>query len=142
MTSAPTTLDLQAERPPRSALGAASGSRLFGTVVAAPPWAYDRKMKGTLKAGTTMQNVPMDTLYPTMSVEEICALPVAELAGADSHLYLWTTQAWLRESYRVLDAWGYKQGAILVWSKPPKGVCGTYVCSTEFCIFGRRGNLQ
>ena len=87
-----------------------------------------------------MRSVRFDE-YPTMTVEEICELPVASVAGANSHLYLWTTQAWLRESYRVLDAWGYKQGAILVWSKPPKGVCGTYVCSAEYCIFGRRGTL-
>ena len=79
--------------------------------------------------------------YPTMTLAEIAAMPVSGVADKDAHLYLWTTQAWLRESYRVLDAWGYKQGAILVWSKPPKGVCGTYVCSTEYCIFGRRGNL-
>ena len=30
---------------------------------------------------------------------------------------------------------------MLVWSKPPKGVCGTWVCSAEFCIFARRGTL-
>jgi Transcriptional activator, adenine-specific DNA m ethyltransferase len=80
--------------------------------------------------------------YPTMSVDDICALPVRELAEDDAHLYLWTTQTFLRDTYRVLDAWGFRQGAMLVWSKPPKGVCGTYVCSVEFCVFARRGNLQ
>ena len=80
--------------------------------------------------------------YPTMSIDEICALPVRDLSEDDAHLYLWTTQLFLRDSYRVLDAWGFRQAAVLVWAKPPKGVCGTYVCSVEFCIFGRRGNLQ
>jgi N6-adenosine-specific RNA methylase IME4 len=79
--------------------------------------------------------------YETMSIDEIAALPVPALAEDDAHLYLWTTQSFLRDTYRVLDAWGFRQGAILVWSKPPKGVVGTYVCSVEFCIFARRGSL-
>ena len=79
--------------------------------------------------------------YPTMDTDAICELPVRAVADEGAHLYLWTTQAFLRDSYRVLDAWGFKQGAVLVWAKPPKGVCGTYVCSAEFCIFGRRGSL-
>jgi len=89
--------------------------------------------------GTAMKAAPMP--YPTMSVDEIAALPVRDFAEDDSHLYLWTTQAFLRDTYRVLDAWGFRQGAILVWSKPPMGVVGTYVCSVEFCIFARRGSL-
>ena len=80
--------------------------------------------------------------YPTMPVSEIAAMPVSGVAGKDAHLYLWTTQLFLRDAYTVLDAWGFKQGAILVWSKPAKGVCGTYVCSVEFCIFARRGSLE
>jgi len=100
-------------------------------------------MSGTLIPGATdtpaMKAAPMP--YPTMTVDEIAALPVPALAEDDAHLYLWTTQSFLRDTYRVLDAWGFRQGAILVWSKPPKGVVGTYVCSVEFCIFARRGSL-
>ncbi len=77
-----------------------------------------------------------------MTLDEIAELPVGNFAEDDSHLYLWTTQTFLHDAYRILDSWGFKQGAILVWSKPPKGVCGTYVCSVEFCIFARRGNLE
>lgn len=114
----------------------------YRTIVADPPWPMTR-FSGTLYAGSTdtapMKTVPLD--YPVMTLGDIAALPVNELAEDDSHLYLWTTQAFLRDSYSILEAWGYRQGAILVWSKPPKGVCGTYVCSVEFCIFARRGSL-
>ena len=79
--------------------------------------------------------------YPTMTLAEIESMPVSSVADKDAHLYLWTTQRFLRDAYTVLDAWGFKQGAVLVWSKPPKGVCGTWVCSAEFCIFARRGTL-
>ncbi len=117
----------------------------YRCIVADPPWRYQSRLRGTGGGqygtpGVKLVSVPFDE-YNTMSVDEICALPVPALAADDSHLYLWTTQAFLRETYRVLDAWGFKQGAILVWSKPPKGVVGTYVCSVEFCIFARRGNL-
>jgi N6-adenosine-specific RNA methylase IME4 len=86
-----------------------------------------------------MNAVPFD--YPVMPVADIAAMPVRDVAADDCHLYLWTTQRFLRDAYTVLDAWGFKQGAVLVWSKPPKGVCGTWVCSAEFCIFARRGTL-
>ena len=115
----------------------------YRCIVADPPWAYKTRMSGTLIPGATntpaMKAAPMP--YPTMTVDEIAALPVPAISEDDAHLYLWTTQTFLRDTYRVLDAWGFRQGAILVWSKPPKGVVGTYVCSVEFCIFARRGNL-
>jgi len=114
----------------------------YKCIVADPPWPMERS-KGTLFAGATdtapMKTVPLD--YPTMSIQEIIDMPVNDMAEPGCHLYLWTTQRFLRDSYRVLDAWGFRQGAMLVWSKPPKGVCGTWVCSAEFCIFARKGIL-
>ena len=80
--------------------------------------------------------------YPTMTLWEIAALPVRRWAADNAHLYLWTTQSFLRDAYMVLEAWGGSRARCLVWSKPPKGVCGTYVCSTELCIFARRGSLE
>jgi len=114
----------------------------FNCIVADPPWPYKKaKMKGTLGPGSGPMKA-VELHYPVMAIEEICALPVKKLAGKNCHLYLWTTQAFLRDAYTVLDAWGFKQGALLVWSKPPKGVVGTWVCSAEFCIFARRGTLR
>ena len=114
----------------------------FKCIVADPPWPTERK-KGTLYAGAT-DTPPMKTIaldYPVMSVPSIAAMPIRDTVEDGCHLYLWTTQRFLRSAYDVLDAWGFKQGAVLVWSKPPKGVCGTWVCSAEFCIFARRGAL-
>jgi N6-adenosine-specific RNA methylase IME4 len=120
------------------ALLAASDCSAFRCIVADPPWDVKRGAPQGRPAGVQLASQPLP--YPTMTVEEICALKVP--VAKDAHLYLWTTQTFLRETYRVLDAWGFKQGAILVWAKPPKGVCGTYVCSVEFCIFARRGSLE
>lgn len=81
--------------------------------------------------------------YPMMSVGEIKALPVSDLADpSGSHLHLWTTQRYLRDAYSVLDAWGFKPSSVLVWAKPPRGFVGTFACSTEFVLFARRGPLK
>jgi N6-adenosine-specific RNA methylase IME4 len=115
----------------------------FRCIVVDPPWPYKNKMGGTLfghgRIGTVMTAEPMP--YPTMSISEISSMPITKCAADGCHLYLWTTQVFLRYAYTILDSWGFKQGAVLVWSKPPKGVCGTWVCSAEFCIFARRGTL-
>ena len=121
----------------------------FRCIVADPPWEMERatgkgfgrrdKDGNRIIDGVTMKTVPLD--YPTMTIAEIAALPVRDVAAKGCHLYLWTTQRFLRDAYTVLDAWGFKQGAVLVWSKPPMGICGTWVCSAEFCIFARRGTL-
>jgi len=115
----------------------------YRTIVADPPWPYAGRMRGTLKARATdtapMKAAPLP--YGTMEIDEIAALPVEDLAADNAHLYLWTTQKFLPSAFSVLDGWGFRHAATLVWSKPPKGVVGTYVCSAEFCLFARRGSL-
>ena len=118
----------------------------FRCIVADPPWPYPSRLRGVGVSshygdpGVKLVSVPFDE-YKRMTVADIAALPVRDIASDGCHLYLWTTQRFLRDAYTVLDAWGFEQGAVLVWSKPPKGVVGTWVCSAEFCIFARRGTL-
>jgi N6-adenosine-specific RNA methylase IME4 len=81
--------------------------------------------------------------YATMSLEAIGALPVDDIAEPDAHLYLWTTQMYLRDAYDVVEAWGFgRPSSVLVWSKSPKGLSrSAFVCSAEFVLFARRGTL-
>ena len=78
-----------------------------------------------------------------MSVEEICALPVANLAEPDAHLYLWTINAYLEESYDVARAWGFEPSTMMTWVKQPKGcgLGGAFAIASEWCLFARRGKL-
>lgn len=56
--------------------------------------------------------------YPTMSTEELCALPVASLAAEDCALFLWATFPQLKEALRVIDAWGFRYKTVaFVWIK-------------------------
>jgi N6-adenosine-specific RNA methylase IME4 len=78
-----------------------------------------------------------------MSIEEICALPVRDLVERDAHLYLWTTNRYLRDAYYVAEAWGFVAVKPLVWVKEPKGFMGRpYTSSAEFCLYCRRGVLR
>ena len=118
-------------------------SEKYRTIVADPPWHYDR-------TGVTFEDASSGRFrgsgvpYATMTVDEIAALPVRALADSDAHLYLWTTQRYLRDAYRIAEAWGFTVSCALVWCKRPTGwnVGGTFMSTVEFVLFGRRGSLK
>jgi N6-adenosine-specific RNA methylase IME4 len=55
--------------------------------------------------------------YPTMTEEEIAALPVGELALADAVLFIWTTVPWLRKTIRLFEGWGFEYVSEYAWDK-------------------------
>jgi len=93
----------------------------YRTIVADPPW----PIGGFPKWGYAGENNPVP--YPTMTVEEIKALPVRSLAEADKWhvngdrggciLFLWTTTEFLCDAHDVARAWGFTPKAVLVWCK-------------------------
>lgn len=109
----------------------AGKSAPFGTIYADPPWQYGNQ--GT--RGSTGDH------YVGMSVDEICALPVARLAAEKSHLHLWTTNAFLFDAQRVMEAWGFTYKSCYVWVKPQIGMGNYWRVSHEFLLLGVRGGL-
>ena len=100
----------------------------FGTILADPPW--DVQQQGARGAAK---------FYDLMSVDEIKAMPVADLATPDAHLWLWVTNATLRAGYDVMEAWGFTPRSPLTWIKPRLGL-GQYLRNaTEHLILGTRG---
>lgn len=81
----------------------------YRVIVADPPWAYAKRPLDASKLGTCP--------YPQMSIEAIRALPVTNLAHDDAILWLWTTNAHMREAFGVLDAWGFEHKTIVTWIK-------------------------
>ena len=53
-----------------------------------------------------------------MSLDRIKAMPVADLAAKNAHLWLWVTNATLRDGYDVMEAWGFTPRSPLTWIKP------------------------
>jgi N6-adenosine-specific RNA methylase IME4 len=76
-----------------------------------------------------------------MTIDEICALPVASLAAKDSIVWLWTTNFhMLNGAPKVLDAWGFEPRTILTWVKTDNIRLGLWLRGqTEHCILATRG---
>lgn len=118
----------------------------YRTIVADPPWPLKIGSKRTARSTskTSTWNAHHDVRpvpYETMSLDEIAALPVADWAAESAHLYVWTINRFLEETYEIVRQWGFKPGQTLTWAKAPMGLGpgGAFSQSSEFIIFGRRG---
>lgn len=120
----------------------------YRTVVADPPWEMPsggQYSKGHARWKRNSKNrKPADLPYATMPMDEIKALPIADLAEDDAHLYLWVPNVHLETSYGVARAWGFKPSQVLVWTKAPRGLGlgGAFTNTTEYVLFCRRGSLR
>lgn len=108
----------------------------YRTIVADPPWDHSDGTGVNLREGGNVTHLP----YPVMSLGEIEALPVPELADRHAHLYLWATTRYLEAALRIVRGWGFDLSAVLVWCKQPRGwnVGGTYASNVEFAVFATR----
>ena len=81
--------------------------------------------------------------YRTMALEEIKALPVAELASKDALLFMWTTVPLLSGGLEVLPAWGFRYVSALVWRKTGRmGMGFWFRVDCELLLFGVRGTVK
>ena len=108
----------------------------YKTIVADPPWPVRQPPK-TWKTGTVNAKLP----YESMTLEQITALPVASLADESCHLYVWTVNRFVRDTYDVVKAWGFTPAMLLTWCKTPMGIGpgSQYASTTEFVLFAWRG---
>jgi len=103
----------------------------FRTIVVDPPWTFSQEFGDGL-AGD---------VYRTMTLEEICALPVHEIAAPDSHLYLWVPATKVPDGIQVMEAYGFRYVALLTWVKPSGGLGRWWRYASEHIVFGVRGKL-
>jgi len=117
----------------------------YKTIVIDPPWKYG-KWGGHSKTNENWAKYeyPIEPLpYPFMSLEEIVALPIQDLAEADCELYVWTTQKYLPYTFPIVAGWGFKYCETLTWCKEPRGTGqgGLFTPTTEFIVHGRKGKM-
>ena len=111
----------------------------FRTIVADPPWDYDRT--GKRHSGRSPRPQAQD-YYDLMTMDELCELPVANLSNPEgSHLYLWTTNAFIEESHVLARAWGFRPITVITWVKNKMGTGWYFRGQTEHIIFAVRGSL-
>jgi len=114
--------------------------RRFRTILADPPWQFQNKTGKVAPEHRRLRR------YATMTIDEICALPVASIVEEPAHLYLWVPNALLPLGIRVLSAWGFTYKSNVVWHKIRKdggsdgrGVGFYFRNVTELLLFGVRG---
>ena len=109
----------------------------YQVIYADPPWDYQQcRLSGSAKKH-----------YPTMRIEELCALPVADIADRDCALFLWATFPQLPEALRLIQAWGFMYKTVaFVWIKQNKSGKGYFFglgywtrSNAEICLLAVRG---
>jgi N6-adenosine-specific RNA methylase IME4 len=85
----------------------------FRVIYADPAWRYNDKCEG---GGVQSGGVEMRH-YNTMTIKEICDLPVSKISEKDSVLFLWVTSPLLEDAFKVVNAWGFKYKTSFIWDK-------------------------
>ena len=119
----------------------------YRTIVADPPWPSRSKnafgQSIPTRVGRVVKDRRPDAHYSTMTLVEIAAMPVVELADPKgAHLYLWATNSGLHDALHVMEAWGFGFKTALTWVKQGHLGIGYYFRNqTEHVLFGVRGTL-
>lgn len=103
----------------------------FPVLYADPPWRYEHAVS---------KSRAIENQYPTMALDEICALPVAKIATPDAWLFMWATSPKLAEAMRVIEAWGFEYRTCAVWVKPSIGMGYVYRQRHELLLVAKRGS--
>ena len=75
-----------------------------------------------------------------MDVKKLKLLPIKKLAADNSHLYLWTSNEFIKEAFELLDSWGFTYKTMITWVKPDCLGSGHYwKDNTEHCLFAIKG---
>lgn len=114
-------------------------TKKYNIIYADPPWRY-------WESGNKNQSAH----YKTMTIDEICDLPIKDISAEDSVLFLWVTYPILAEAFRVIESWGFKYStAAFVWVKKNKAAdspffgCGAWTrANSELCLLATRGSVQ
>jgi len=104
----------------------------FNVIYADPPWQYEHPISDSRR---------IENQYPTLSLDEICKLPVQEICEDDAILFLWASTPMLKNALQVMEAWGFEYRTGMVWVKPSIGP-GQWVRQRhEHLLIGIRGNI-
>jgi N6-adenosine-specific RNA methylase IME4 len=104
----------------------------YRVIYADPPWKYGNNMPEYF--GEQADH------YGLMSIDEICALPVKDMAEDNAVLFLWATSPILEESFEVIKAWGFKYKASFVWDKVKHNMGHYNSVRHEFLLVCTRGS--
>ena len=82
----------------------------FRVIYADPAWSYNDKQDTPQLGGAAKH-------YDTMSINELCKLPVNNISEKNSILFLWVTSPLLEDAFKVVNSWGFKYKTSFIWDK-------------------------
>lgn len=94
----------------------------YRTIVIDPP--YPHRLTGQFKRENRAKQLP----YKTMTMNEIHSLDIEKYADIGCHLWLWTTNSHLKDSFDLLKSWNFTYLNTITWCKT-SGV-GAYFANT------------
>jgi N6-adenosine-specific RNA methylase IME4 len=109
---------------------------VYRIVYADPPWKYGDTMAATLDQSYG----GAEKHYPTMSIDRLCWMPVSSMVADNAVLFLWTTSPLLEDSFRVVNAWGFKYKTSFVWDKVRHNMGHYNSVRHEFLLVCTRGS--
>lgn len=110
---------------------------LYDVIAIDPPWEYSERGGSSSKSFEDNGNRG-GVDYPTMTVEELKKIKIP--AKNDCVMFLWTTHAFLKDSFDLLNAWGFNYKATMVWDKVKMGMGRNIRMQVEFCLLATKGN--
>jgi len=105
----------------------------YPVIYADPPWRYDDNSTDPTRV--------IENQYPTMSIEDICSLPVPEVCTDDAILFLWATSPLLHKAIEVVAAWGFSYKTCAVWDKEKIGMGYFFRQQHELLLVAERGSM-
>jgi N6-adenosine-specific RNA methylase IME4 len=108
----------------------------YRCIVIDPPWPVTKILRDV----RPNQDAGLD--YPTMSLDAIAELPIADLTDpAGAHVYLWTTHRFLPAAFGLFERWGVDYECVMTWVKNVGMTPYSWMYDTEHVLFGRVGSL-
>mgnify|MGYP001565495908 FL=1 len=106
----------------------------YNTIVIDPPWPMEFMQ-------LDMRSNQVEMPYPVMSIDEIKAFPIKEIANDDCNLFLWTTHKFIPVSFEILNTWGFEYHVCLTWDKTNGRSLFGFNRRTEFVLYAHKGKI-
>lgn len=97
------------------------------------PWQYNDKQNTDMLGGAEKH-------YPTMSIQELCELPILDLSDDNAVLFMWVTSPLLEDSFKVINAWGFKYKSSFIWDKVKHNMGHYNSVRHEFLLICTKGS--
>jgi len=110
-----------------------SNGKKYQVVYADPPWRYEHPPMGMTKKSIEYQ-------YETMTLDEIKDLEIP--FDDDCVLFLWTTSPKLKETFEVIEKWGFEYRTCMVWDKVNIGTGYWFRSQHELLLVCLKGHIS